>query len=201
MQLQLRRYGGLAAFVCGMIWGLGPLCFVLLFTPEAPQALRDAAQGAETFALFSFLSDFLPILAFPAHGVLILVLHSLERNYEPRPGLPIALVGTAYAMIGTANGILTVSLAFAAGYPDRLRSLPLIESGWIGNRGWTPEEASQWAEMDRIMTLPDPERMVGFSRNQLRPGVAFISPPGPPTAMDGAAARGIGCPQSSPQGL
>jgi pimeloyl-ACP methyl ester carboxylesterase len=67
-----------------------------------------------------------------------------------------------------------VSLAFAACFLGRLQSLALIEPGWIGNRDWTPEEVAQWAEMERIMTLPEPQRMPAFIRNPLRPGMVPV---------------------------
>jgi pimeloyl-ACP methyl ester carboxylesterase len=75
------------------------------------------------------------------------------------------------------------SLAFAAQYPDRLRSLALIEPAWIGNDDWTPEDVADWVELDRVMALPDDERMRAFARWQMRPGVEppqLPLPPGPP---------------------
>ena len=75
------------------------------------------------------------------------------------------------------------SLAFVAQYPDRLRSLALIEPAWIGNDDWTPEDVADWAELDRVMALPDDERMRAFARWQMRPGVEppqLPLPPGPP---------------------
>ena len=77
------------------------------------------------------------------------------------------------------------SLAFTAQYPDRLRSLALIEPAWIGNDDWSPEEAADWAELDRVMMLPDAERMRAFARWQMRPGLEppqLQLPPGPPPA-------------------
>ncbi len=71
-----------------------------------------------------------------------------------------------------------VSLAFAAKYPQRLRSLALVEPAWIGNDGWTAEDTVDFAELDRVMALPPAERMPAFQRWQLRPGVE--PPPMPP---------------------
>jgi pimeloyl-ACP methyl ester carboxylesterase len=77
------------------------------------------------------------------------------------------------------------SLAFAAKDPERLRSLTLIEPAWIGNDGWTPEDVADYAELDRVMALPDLEQMRAFARWQMRPG---LEPPqlpvlaGPPPA-------------------
>jgi pimeloyl-ACP methyl ester carboxylesterase len=75
------------------------------------------------------------------------------------------------------------SLAFAATYADRLRSLALIEPAWIGNEDPTPEDVADWAELDRVMALPEQERMRAFAQWQMRPGVAppqLPLPPGPP---------------------
>ena len=75
------------------------------------------------------------------------------------------------------------SLAFAARYPDRLRSLALIEPAWIGSEDWTPEDVTDWAELDRVMALPDDERMRAFARWQMRPGLQppqLQLPAGPP---------------------
>ena len=75
------------------------------------------------------------------------------------------------------------SLAFAAQYPNRLRSLALIEPAWIGNDDWTPEDVADWAELDRVMALPDDERMRAFARWQMRPGLQppqLQLPAGPP---------------------
>ena len=74
------------------------------------------------------------------------------------------------------------SLAFAAKYPERLRSLALIEPAWSGSL-MTPEEAADWAELDHAVSLPPDERMRAFMRWQMRPGVeppTLPLPPGPP---------------------
>ncbi len=87
-----------------------------------------------------------------------------------------------FHLVGFSGGG-AVSLAFAARYPQRLRSLALIEPAWIGNEGWTAEDTADFAEIDRIMALPEAERMAPFRRWQLRPGVeppAMPSPAGPP---------------------
>jgi len=74
------------------------------------------------------------------------------------------------------------SLAFTAKYPQRLRSLALIEPAWIG-APTTPEDIADWAELERVMLLPPDERMQAFMRWQVRPGVqppVVQLPPGPP---------------------
>jgi pimeloyl-ACP methyl ester carboxylesterase len=73
------------------------------------------------------------------------------------------------------------SLAFASKYPERLNSLALIEPAWVGAP--TPEDADDWAELNRLMTLPPDEQMQAFVRWHMRPGVQPPSnpmPPGPP---------------------
>jgi len=73
------------------------------------------------------------------------------------------------------------ALAFTAQYPERLRSLTLIEPAWVG--AVTAEEAEKWAELGEIMTLPPPEQMAAFQLWHMRPGVpppAPRQPPGPP---------------------
>ncbi len=73
-------------------------------------------------------------------------------------------------LVGFSAGA-SAALAFAAKHPERAESLALIEPAWIGNEGWTPEEAAYWAEADAAMSLPPAERMGAFLRMLLRPGV------------------------------
>ncbi len=84
---------------------------------------------------------------------------------------------TAFHLVGYSGGA-AISLAFTARYPDRLKSLALIEPAWIGNEDWTAEDAADWAELDAAMALPPEERMRAFMRWHMRPGV---EPPRPPT--------------------
>jgi pimeloyl-ACP methyl ester carboxylesterase len=79
----------------------------------------------------------------------------------------------------SAGGAST--LAFAAGHPERLRSLALLEPAWAGNEGLDPVEEAVRRELDRIMTLPPAQLMPAFVRSQLRPGVEPPSPPPGPT--------------------
>jgi pimeloyl-ACP methyl ester carboxylesterase len=84
------------------------------------------------------------------------------------------------------------SLAFTAKYPDRLNSLALFEPAWVGTP--TPEDAGDWAELNRVMALPDAEQMPAFSRWQMRPGVQPFSipmPPGAPPAWMSIRPNGI----------
>jgi pimeloyl-ACP methyl ester carboxylesterase len=75
------------------------------------------------------------------------------------------------------------ALAFTAKYPERLSSLALIEPAWIGDL--TPEDAQDWADLNRLMTFPPAEQMQAFMRWQMRPGVeppVFPQPAGPAPA-------------------
>ncbi|MBI3977780.1 MAG: alpha/beta hydrolase [Chloroflexi bacterium] len=108
----------------------------------------------------------------------------------PHYGLDLEVAGLAQAadragfdtfhLVGYSGGG-AVSLAFAAKYPARLRSLALVEPAWIGSDDWTPTEVAYWKEVDRVMALPPDERMRAFVRAGLRPGVEPPPmPPGPP---------------------
>ena len=84
---------------------------------------------------------------------------------------------TSFHLVEYSNGL---SLAFAAKYPERVRSLALIEPGWIADDTWRREEAAYWSEWGRVMALPPEERLRGMALN-VRPGVqAPSSPSGPP---------------------
>lgn len=69
------------------------------------------------------------------------------------------------------------SVVFAAKYPERLRSLALLEPAWAGNEGLDPAEEAVRREADRIMALPPEEMMPAFMRANLAPGVEPPSPP------------------------
>ncbi len=81
-----------------------------------------------------------------------------------------------FHLVGYSGGGAS-SLAFAAGHPDRLKSLALLEPAWAGNESLSPDEAAVWGEFRRIAELPPNEMMPAFVANQLRPGV---EPPPPP---------------------
>lgn len=68
-------------------------------------------------------------------------------------------------------------LAFTAAHPERLLSLAVAEPAWDGAQGLSDAEHALWQEFVRVMELPEDQRLPGFIRNQLRPGV---SPPPPP---------------------
>ena len=73
------------------------------------------------------------------------------------------------------------SLAFASRYPERLRSLALMEPAWAGRTAQTPEEAAVFDRFRAVVGLPPEELMPAFIRTQLAPGVEpSPPPPGPP---------------------
>lgn len=103
----------------------------------------------------------------PANYELCLEAEGIRRAADEAGFDPFHLVG--YSGGGAA------SLAFAARYPERLRSLALIEPAWVGNEGWTLDEIAYWQEIDRLMALPPAERMEGFAR--LNSGSGKLCPP------------------------
>ncbi|HEX2986830.1 MAG TPA: alpha/beta hydrolase [Chloroflexota bacterium] len=68
-----------------------------------------------------------------------------------------------FHLVGYSGGGAS-ALVFTAGYPDRVRSLALVEPAWIGNEGWTTDEAAYWQKIALLMTLQPDERMEGFAR-------------------------------------
>ena len=85
------------------------------------------------------------------------------------------------------------SLVFASRHPGRLRSLALLEPGWAGREGQTPEEAAVFARFRALRGLPADEVMPAFVRHQLAPGVAPPpAPPGPPPPWMPSRLAGIG---------
>lgn len=87
-----------------------------------------------------------------------------------------------FHLVGYSGGG-AFALAFTAKYPERLRSLALVEPAWIGAP--TAEDAEDWAELTRLMHLPAGERMRAFMHWHFRPGVEppiSPQPSGPPPA-------------------
>ncbi len=86
----------------------------------------------------------------------------------------------SFHLIGYSAGG-AISLAFLAKYPERVRSLALIEPAWMGDTDGSPEVVAMNSEFDRLLTLPLDQRMPAFFRLLVRPGVAPPQlPPGPP---------------------
>ena len=85
------------------------------------------------------------------------------------------------------------SLAFTSRYPERLRSLALMEPAWAGREGQSPEEA---AVFDRFRAIPELSAdgiMPAFVRTQLADGVEPLPPPpGPPPPWMPSRLAGIG---------
>jgi len=121
----------------------------------------------------------------------------------PGYGLGVEVEGIARAAAGagfdsfhlvgySAGG--AASLAFTAGYPERVRSLALIEPAWTGNDDLTPEEKADWVTLERVAALPPAEMMPAFMRWQMRPGVEpprLPVPEGPPPAWMAKRPAGI----------
>ena len=85
-----------------------------------------------------------------------------------------------FHLVGYSGGG-AASLAFAAGHPERLLSLALLEPAWIGNDELSSDEAAVWTEVERVATLPPAELMPAFVAIQLAEGVEPPPPPpGPP---------------------
>lgn len=87
-----------------------------------------------------------------------------------------------FHLIGYSGGGAS-SLAFTSVYPQRLRSLALIEPAWIGNEGRTAEDIADWNEIEEMLLLPNDERMKAFQRWQMKKGLEppeLPVPKGPP---------------------
>ena len=85
------------------------------------------------------------------------------------------------------------SLAFASRYPERLRSLALMEPAWAGSVGQTPQEAAVFDRFRAIPGMPADRIMPAFVRVQLADGVEPPSPPpGPAPPWMPSRLAGIG---------
>jgi hypothetical protein len=105
---QQRRYGGGAALAVGVVGFLAILFSILFFAFEAPQAVKDVAQGIAGFYPFGFLSDALPILVALAGVVVIVVLYGLERKGAPQLSVVAALLGIVGNLGIAVSSILIV---------------------------------------------------------------------------------------------
>lgn len=82
-----------------------------------------------------------------------------------------------FHLVGYSGGG-AAALAFAAGHPERLRSLTLLEPAWAGN--WDDVSAAHravLAEYEKLEGLPQGEYMREFMRLGVRPGVELPPPP------------------------
>jgi pimeloyl-ACP methyl ester carboxylesterase len=85
------------------------------------------------------------------------------------------------------------SLAFTSRYPERLRSLALMEPAWAGRDGQSPEESAVYDRFRAIPELSADGIMPEFVRTQLADGVELPSPPpGPPPPWMPSRLLGIG---------
>ena len=85
------------------------------------------------------------------------------------------------------------SLAFTSRYPERLRSLALMEPAWAGRDGQSPEEAAVYDRFRAIPELSPDGIMPAFVRTQLADGVEPPAPPlGPPPPWMPSRLAGIG---------
>jgi pimeloyl-ACP methyl ester carboxylesterase len=75
-----------------------------------------------------------------------------------------------------------VALAFTARYPQRVRSLALMEPAWAGWQGLSHEETAMWDRLRGVAELPDDEFMREFIRAEIAPGV----PPPEPATVEAA---------------
>ena len=83
-----------------------------------------------------------------------------------------------------------IALAYAARYPDVLRSLVLIEPAWVGNQNWSVEEESQWTEVGRVLSLQSERRMEAFLL--LKTGASELEPASPGSPSEWMANRPAG---------
>jgi len=85
------------------------------------------------------------------------------------------------------------SLAFTSRYPERLRSLALMEPAWAGRDGQSPEEGAVYDRFRAIPELSPDGIMPAFVRTQLADGVEPPAPPpGPPPPWMPSRLAGIG---------
>jgi pimeloyl-ACP methyl ester carboxylesterase len=118
--------------------------------------------------------------------------YSLETEVEGIRRVAAEAGFHTFHLVGYSAGGAS-SLAFASRYPERLRSLALMEPAWAGREGQSREEA---AVFDRFRTIPELSAdgiMPAFVRVQLADGVELPSaPPGPPPPWMPSRLLGIG---------
>jgi pimeloyl-ACP methyl ester carboxylesterase len=95
-----------------------------------------------------------------------------------------------FHLVGYSGGGAS-SLAFVARYPDRLRSLSLLEPAFAGWQGMTPAERTHFERFRGIVGLPDTEQMAAFRALQLAPDVEPAPPAEPPPAWMAQRPAGV----------
>jgi pimeloyl-ACP methyl ester carboxylesterase len=108
------------------------------------------------------------------------------RDAPPDYGLELEVVGVLreadargwerFHLVGYSGGG-AAALAVAAGHPERLSSLAVLEPAWAGRWDRSPAEQAMWREYDRIEALPPDQFMREFMRCNVRPEVELPSPP------------------------
>jgi pimeloyl-ACP methyl ester carboxylesterase len=87
---------------------------------------------------------------------------------------------TSFHLVGYSAGAV-VALALSASYPERVKTLALIEPPWSGNDTRSAEAKALHGALDRVLTeVPLKERMAQFRQAIMRPGESPAPlPPGP----------------------
>lgn len=75
-----------------------------------------------------------------------------------------------FHLVGYSGGGAS-ALAFTARYPQRLRSLALLEPAWAGSWDWSPAHTELWTRYHALRDLPPEQFMAEFVRLGVRPGV------------------------------
>ena len=118
--------------------------------------------------------------------------YSLETEVEGISRLADGAGFETFHLVGYSAGGAS-SLAFTSRYPERLRSLALMEPAWAGREGQTAEEAAVFDRFRAIPELTPDGIMPAFVRTQLAPGVEPPPPrPGPPPPWMPSRLAGIG---------
>jgi pimeloyl-ACP methyl ester carboxylesterase len=85
-----------------------------------------------------------------------------------------------FHLVGFSGGG-AVSLAFAARYPERLRSLAMFEPANVPG-AWDAYELDWWREfLEGMADLPPEQMLEEFTRRQIRAGAEMPAPPPGPT--------------------
>jgi pimeloyl-ACP methyl ester carboxylesterase len=132
-------------------------------------------------------------LATALHGAYDLVLKDREAYArEPGEGLTLADEVEGVCRAADAKGLRSfhllgysaggvVALALTAAYPERVKTLALLEPPWMGNDTASAEARALHEALDRVLTdVPPHQRMAQFRQAIMRPGESPAPlPPGP----------------------
>lgn len=75
-----------------------------------------------------------------------------------------------FHLVGYSGGG-AAALAFTERFPERLRSLALLEPAWVGWHEMSVEERDVWRRFEGVENLPEDEVMDAFLPLELAPGV------------------------------